>query len=138
MHILLLALTLNISDLGWMSGHWTSTKDGVVMEEIWTEPRGGVMLGMHRDARESKASFEFIRIAATADGIVYFAQPSGRPPTPFTLIESSANRAVFANPEHDFPKRIIYWREDQKLCARVEGDGESAEQWCWAKKNSAP
>jgi hypothetical protein len=92
------------------------------------------MLGLHRDARDAKASFEFIRIAVTSDGIVYFAQPGGRPPTPFKLNEVSATRAVFANPQHDFPKRIIYWLQEGQLCARVEGDGESAEQWCWSKK----
>jgi len=137
MQILLLILALasqpKIDDLAWMSGHWTSTQDGVVMEEIWTDPRGGVMLGMHRDARDTKASFEFLRVAATPDGIVYFAQPGGRPPTPFTLVESSATRAVFANPQHDFPKRIIYWLDEGKLCARVEGDGEGAQQWCWSR-----
>lgn len=135
--LLLLALAATqpkLDDLGWMAGHWTLTKDGVVMEEVWTEPRGGVMLGMHRDAKDAKASFEFLRIAATPEGIVYFAQPGGRPPTPFTLTGAERGRAVFSNPEHDFPKRIIYWREDAKLCARVEGDGEGAEQWCWARK----
>ena len=130
----LFAASPKLDDLRWMSGHWTLTKDGVVMEEIWSEPRGGVMIGMHRDARETRASFEFFRIAATDDGIVYFAQPGGRPPTPFALAESGESRAVFANPQHDFPKRIIYWREDAQLCARVEGDGEAAEQWCWSRK----
>jgi Domain of unknown function (DUF6265) len=135
--LLLLALAATqpkLDDLAWMSGHWTLTKDGVVMEEVWTEPRGGVMLGLHRDAKDAKASFEFLRIAATPDGIVYFAQPGGRPPTPFMLTEAERGRAVFSNPEHDFPKRIIYWREGAKLCARVEGDGEGAEQWCWTKR----
>jgi hypothetical protein len=125
---------VKIDDLAWMSGHWTSTRDGLVMEEIWTAPGGGVMLGLHRDAKGAKASFEFLRIAEMPEGVIYLAQPGGNPPTPFTLVETGRNRAVFANPQHDFPKRILYWLEDGKLCARVEGDGESAEQWCWAKK----
>jgi hypothetical protein len=138
--LLLLALSaqpaalVKVDDLSWMSGHWTSTKDGLVMEEVWTEPRGGVMLGLHRDAKGAKASFEFLRITETNGAIVYLAQPGGKPPTPFTLVELNGKRAVFANPQHDFPKRIIYWLEDGKLCARVEGDGDGAEQWCWAKK----
>jgi hypothetical protein len=123
-----------IGDLAWMAGHWTSTRDGVVMEEIWTAPGGGVMLGLHRDAKDAKASFEFMRVAETSGGLVYYAQPGGRPPTPFTLVELTRTRAVFANPQHDFPKRVIYWLDEGKLCARVEGDGESAEQWCWTKK----
>ena len=139
MHILLLFLALTatpkLEDLAWMSGHWTSTQGDVVMEEVWTTPRGGVMLGLHRDASATKASFEFIRIAATPDGIIYFAQPGGRPPTPFTLVESTQTRAVFANPKHDFPKRIIYWLHEDQLCARVEGDDAAgAEQWCWSRR----
>ena len=130
----LFAAPPKIDHLAWMSGHWTLTKDGVVMEEIWTEPRGGMMLGLHRDSNDAKASFEFFRIAATRDGIVYFAQPGGRPATQFMLVESGPSRVVFANPQHDFPKRILYWLDAGKLCARVEGDGESAEQWCWVKK----
>ena len=123
-----------LDDLTWMSGHWAATIDGVEMDEVWLAPRGGLLVGMHRDISKKRTSFEFQRIAETKDGIVYLAQPSGQPPTPFRLAESSANRVVFANPEHDFPKRIIYWLKDGQLCARVEGDGESAEQWCWAKQ----
>lgn len=134
---LVLALPLcaetKLDDLSWMTGHWAATIDGVEMEELWSSVNGGVMLGLHRDISKKRTSFEFIRIAETKDGIVYLAQPGGRPPTPFKLNESTANRVVFANPEHDFPKRIIYWLHESQLCARVEGDGESAEQWCWAR-----
>lgn len=138
--LLSLALTLplcaetKLADLAWMTGHWAATIDGVEMEEVWLAPRGGLLVGMHRDISKKRTSFEFQRIAETKDGIVYLAQPSGQPPTPFRLTEVSGHHVVFANPEHDFPKRIIYWLKDGKLCARVEGDGESAEQWCWERK----
>ena len=35
-------------------------------------------------------------------------------------------RVVFANPEHDFPQRITYWRKGDTLRVRVEAqkDGE--------------
>jgi len=120
--------------LAWMSGHWTATIDGVQMEELWTAPRGGLLLGLHRDVRrDGRVSFEFMRIAEEDTGLVFIAQPSGRPPTRFPLTESSASRVVFANPAHDFPKRILYWRDGETLCASVEGDtGDDAEQWCWA------
>jgi hypothetical protein len=139
--LLILALTLplcaetKLSDLGWLAGRWAATIDGVEMEELWVAPKGGVLLGLHRDISAKRTSFEFIRIAETKDGIYYFAQPGGQPPTPFKLAESSASRVVFANPEHDFPKRILYWMKEGKLCARVEGDGGEGEQWCWARVN---
>jgi hypothetical protein len=124
-----------LADLSWMAGRWAATIDGVAMEELWSAPDGGLLLGMHRDVSQKRTSFEFMRIAETKDGIVYLAQPNGQAPTPFQLIESADQRVVFANPAHDFPKRILYWMKDAKLCARVEGDGGAAEEWCWARVN---
>ena len=133
--VLLLAATLG--DLAWMAGQWRSTIDGTAMEESWLAPSGNLMLGMHRDVRANgKATFEFLRIQQTKDGVAYLAQPGGQPPTAFALKSVEKRRAVFENPKHDFPQRIIYWREGDKLCARVEGpmDGkEVSEQWCWAR-----
>ncbi len=134
---LALALPLSaatVADLAWMSGHWKGTVDGTVMEEIWTDPRGGMLLGMHRDAgANGKTFFEFLRIEETKEGLVYLAQPKGAVPTPFRVVEITQNRVVFANPRHDFPQRIIYTLVDGRLCARVEGDGSEAEEWCWTK-----
>lgn len=132
----LAAQTPKLDSLAWMAGHWTLTDGGETSEEVWLPPAGGMMLGLHRDAKGDRGSFEFMRIAATKNGIVYFAQPSGRPPTPFTLVESTKGRAVFANPQHDFPKRIIYFLKDAQLCARVEGEGsaEQAMEWCWNRR----
>ena len=60
--------------------------------------------------------------------MVYLASPAGRhPPTPFRLIELD-------NSEHDFPQRIIYWRDGDTLHARIEGtqDGKpQAVEWQW-------
>ena len=58
---------------------------------------------------------------AVVDGIAYIAQPGGKPPVSFMLVESKRGRVVFANPQHDFPQRIIYRLEaDGSLFARVE------------------
>jgi hypothetical protein len=138
--LLCLALALPLSaehsleELSWMAGHWSSIDNGWAMEEVWLPPSGGVMLGMHRDAKGTKSLFEFLRIATTTDGIVYFAQPGGQPPTPFTLTEVSATRAVFANPKNDFPQRIVYWLQDAKLCARIEGGDAKPQEWCWSRQ----
>lgn len=126
-----------LEDLAWLAGHWGGTVDGVVMEEVWLAPAGGVMPGTHRDLRGARSSFEFMRIAETSAGIVFYAQPGGNAATAFRLVESGERRAVFANPQHDFPQRIVYWRAGEELCARVEGaPGESAnaEEWCWSRR----
>jgi len=129
-----------LAELAWMAGQWAGKDGPIEMEEIWIEPRGGLMLGVHRDVKAGKAvSYEFLRIEATPQGITYFAIPQGKSaPTPFRLVESKGRRAVFANPEHDFPKRVIYWLgDDGSLHARVEGnpgDKEQAMEWAWRKK----
>ncbi|HVS02327.1 MAG TPA: DUF6265 family protein, partial [Thermoanaerobaculia bacterium] len=112
-----------LADLAWMTGSWEGTSGEVRMEEHWTAPAGGLMVGMHRDVGEGRSFFEFLRLEETAAGITYLASPRGRPATPFPLVEVGEQRAVFANPEHDFPQRIVYWREGARLCARIEGPG---------------
>jgi hypothetical protein len=131
--LVLPAAAAEVADLHWMAGHWSGTTGDVATEEHWTSPGGTMLLGMHRDVGK-RTHFEFMRIEQTKDGLVYFAQPSGKPQTPFALTESSTTRAVFSNPEHDFPQRIIYWLDEGRLCARVEGKGEAAEEWCWTQQ----
>jgi hypothetical protein len=67
-----------------MAGHWTATVDDVHMEEVWIEPAGGVMLGVHRDVRAGGgAFFEYLRIEARDNGVVYVASPMGSEVTEF-------------------------------------------------------
>jgi hypothetical protein len=123
-----------LAELAWMAGSWANEQDGKRSEEHWTAPAGGMMLGVHRDVEGASGSFEFLRIEESAGKVTYLASPQGRPATPFELVESSAQRAVFANPKHDFPQRILYWRDGASLCAAVEGpmEGETIHQeWCW-------
>jgi|CXWL01.1.fsa_nt_gi hypothetical protein len=127
-----------LATLSWLAGTWTGEVDGELAEEAWMAPRGGLMLGTHRDVRGGKAvGFEFLRIAAEGDRVVYYASPGGRPPVPFTRSESGDRRVVFANPEHDFPQRILYWLDEQgRLHARIEGPPDEAEQameWVWTR-----
>ena len=129
----------SLDRLAWMAGTWTgTTAEGIEMVEHWTDPKGGVMLGLHRDVKAERAiSYEFLRIQATPAGIVLFASPRGAPATPFPMAEQGVERIVFANPAHDFPQRIIYrLTPDGSLNARVEGivKGKTrSEEWTWKR-----
>jgi len=52
--------------------------------------------------------FEYLRIVEKDGGLVYVAQPGGKTATEFVLAEFGKTRAVFENPRHDYPKRIVY------------------------------
>ncbi len=100
-----------IADLKWLEGAWTGTRStGSSFEERWSPPKGGAMLATSRSVNTSGKmfAFEFLRIVERDSGLVYIAQPNGGTATEFVLSELSATRAVFDNPRHDYPKRIVY------------------------------
>lgn len=99
-----------IVDMAWLVGAWVGTRSsGASIEERWTPPLGGAMLGVSRTVSRGKMSaFEYLRIVERDGGLIYIAQPGGNPPTEFVLTELTTTRAVFDNPRHDYPKRIVY------------------------------
>jgi hypothetical protein len=112
-----------LADMAWIAGSWETTGAAARVEERWTPPAGGAMLGMSRTLKDGRMTeFEFLRIVERDGELVYVAQPGGRPPTEFVLTSFDGKMAVFENPKHDFPKRITYARHrDGTLTARVDG-----------------
>ena len=101
-----------IADLAWLSGAWTGTRGTngtTAIEERWGPPLGGALLAVSRTVRGGRmVAFEYLRIVEREGGLVYIAQPNGGAPTEFTLTELGEKRAVFENPRHDSPQRIVY------------------------------
>lgn len=112
-----------INDLSWLAGCWEANVRGRKVNEQWMKPGGGIMLGMARTVAQGKvAEFEFTQIREDKDGsIFYVAKPSGQAEASFKLVKLQNKEAVFENPQHDFPQRIIYrLQPDGSLFARVE------------------
>jgi len=144
---MLLLLLIGLSDpdfaadmeaLSFMQGHWRAEKAQTVLEEWWTDGRGGLMLGANRTVTAGRLRFyEQLRIEINAEGIFYVAMPSNQEPAKFRLVETGSDYAVFENKAHDFPQRIIYRLEGaDRLTARIEGevDGEpKSSQWSWQR-----
>ena len=128
--------TLSIATLTWIAGDWQSEPGGrAQVEEHWTKLAGGTMMGMSRTvAGEKTVEFEYLRIEQRADGIYYVAHPKARcPGTDFKLTRASTTEAVFENPQHDFPKRIIYRKTDDGLTASIDG-GEGTKAMAFPMK----
>lgn len=130
----------SVARLGWMSGAWGGPAGRVMMEEVWSSPEGGAMVGVHKDTRGGRlVSYEFFRIVPDSVGrAVYLTSPNGAPATAFVAIEISDSRVVFENRSHDFPQRILYWRShSDTLHARIEGSDRGLERsmsWAWARR----
>jgi hypothetical protein len=119
----------------WLAGAWSNADGERWTEEFWTHPRGGMMIGASREGRgETLRSWETIRILRQPDGsLVYIPMPNGGPPVEFALVSQDASSIEFANPAHDFPQRIRYWREGERLNAEISMlDGSRAVRWSYS------
>jgi hypothetical protein len=109
--------------LRWMSGCWELRSPTRLIEERWTTPRGGLMLGTSRTSRnDSIVEFEQLRIETRSDGVYYVASPSRQATTAFKASVILDSAVVFENPEHDFPKEVAYRKAGpDSIIASIEG-----------------
>jgi hypothetical protein len=113
----------SLDDFAWLAGCWSGGSGSRQVEEHWMAPKGGAMLGMGRTiANGALREYEFLVLRIDGSDVFYVAKPSGQPEASFKLTEIKDGAAVFENPTHDFPQRIIYRRETaDTLVARIEG-----------------
>jgi hypothetical protein len=119
-----LAARSSLADLGFMAGCWRgTTRSGTTIEEFYTPPSSNLIIGATRYVRDGRVvDFEFTRIDQTDSGAVITPHPKGVRSVSFAPKVIERNRAVWENPTHDFPQRILYTRvADDTLVARIEG-----------------
>ena len=119
----------------WLAGAWSNADGERWTEEFWTHSRGGMMIGASREGEgDTLRTWESIRILRTADGsLAYVPMPNGGAPVEFVLSGQGPRSIEFANPAHDFPQRIRYWREGDRLNAEIALiDGSRAIQWSYS------
>lgn len=121
-------------DLDWLAGAWCAQGERYTSEEHWLPKRGGLMLAVSRTITARGSEFEFLRIEFDQKGARYIAQPSGGPATAFEMVDADARSVTFANPEHDYPKRIRYVRDGDTLTARIDGgDDANPRSFVWKR-----
>jgi len=128
LHSAAFAQSAGVQRLAWLQGCWRIDAGNRIVEEQWSAPRGGTMLGSSRTVRDSKTiEHEFVIVRETAEGrLAYEVSPSGRAPTVFTSISLTDDGVVFENLQHDFPQRVAYQRKGAELLAWIEGPAKNA------------
>ncbi|CAN5180167.1 hypothetical protein BH23GEM2_BH23GEM2_18480 [soil metagenome] len=115
-----------IESVAWLRGCWESVAQQRTVEERWTAPRAGSMLGTSRTTRNGTLlEHEFITLREIDGGLDYQAQPSGQPAAAFHSTVITDSSVVFENPGNDFPQLIGYRRGADSLHAWIEGPGRS-------------
>lgn len=103
--------------LDWLSGCWQST-DGST-REVWSASEDGYYFGYSVVSKDGHAIFfEQMRIDP-APMPIFNAYPGGTGPSAFPTKDLTTNSVTFANPEHDFPQKIRYWRAGDTLKAVI-------------------
>ena len=99
----------------WLEGEWSRpTRRGTAVES-WRRVEGfGFVGGMVVVPADGGAEFatEALLLAEMGGEVFYFAYPRENPrPVAFQLVSQEGDTAVFENPDHDFPQRIVYRRD---------------------------
>jgi hypothetical protein len=128
--VLLATPEMTLERLGWISGCWSLQTGPVTIEESWSRPAGGTLLGWSRVVKAGRTvSREFLQIEAKDGKLVYTPRVGpNATATPFPLIKLTEDEVIFENPAHDFPQRIIYRKQAGGLFARIEGKDKGKER----------
>jgi len=121
-----------IAALSWMAGSWMGNGLGGSVEEHWSAPAGGSMIGMFRLVQREATSFaQYMLIEEEQGGRVVlrfqhfnlgFEPWEKDGPLSFELVEAGPARAVFESPdEKQTPARLTYSaRGEQAMSAVIE------------------
>jgi hypothetical protein len=124
-----------LADLAWMKGSWRGEAFGGTVEEIWSAPKSGGMMGMFRliDENGKVSLYEFLLIEADGSKLklrfkhfgVGYEPWEKEKPLLFELESWTENRAQFTSPDPEqSPTSMLYTHpdDDQMLVTVGRGD----------------
>ena len=82
------------------------------------------MLGMGRTVADGRTvDYEFMRFEQRGTDVIFVSRPrANKEDTEFKMISLTPTEAVFENPTHDFPQRVVYrLTKDGNISPRIEG-----------------
>jgi Domain of unknown function (DUF6265) len=121
----------NLAKLSWLTGTWTRTNnemDRTGMER-WQKSSSMELRGIGVSIKGKDTLFvEKLRILVRQNDLFYVADvPENQMPVYFKLTEVTDTGFICENPEHNFPKRISYQLDGDKLKATISGDGKAVD-----------
>jgi len=122
-------VTDDFRKLEWLSGVWVRTNMPANRSgnERWVKMSAGEWQGFGLTLKgQDTVAFEKLKMVIKDDAIYYVADLSeNKQPVYFKLTEISENGFMVENPEHDFPKKIRYQKDGDKLRATIADNAKS-------------
>ena len=137
-----------VAGLTWMQGTWVrDEEDGQYLEETWSGPDSGALVGMFRWNRGGKPFMcEMMTIAHEDDKIIFrlrhfnVALKPWEKETPLTYAMSKVgeNQITFEDPNNapDHPRRFVYKRTGDQLAVRLENADGGGDEFTFKLKTS--
>ena len=118
----------NLQSCEWMLGNWQSPTSKGIFYESWRKNEANGFTGQGCFVNGTDTLFkEQLAVETKNGGVFYVAtvpdQNQGKS-IDFMLI-AMGKELIFENPTHDFPKKISYQLEGNKLKAQISGDGKA-------------
>jgi hypothetical protein len=121
----------DFNKLNWLEGKWirTNVKPGKSASEMWKKISGTEWKGKGVTLKGTDTLFvEKLKLIVKEGNIYYVADvPENKTEVLFKFTELNDHGFVCENPKHDFPKKISYQRDGNKIKAVISGDGKSME-----------
>jgi hypothetical protein len=116
--------------LEWLTGTWNRTnitKPGRTAHERWEKSDTYALRGYGVNMQGQDTVFlEKISIVIKDNALYYVADvPENKQPIYFKFTAITNTGFVCENPQHDFPKKITYELEGEKLKAQISGNGKA-------------
>jgi hypothetical protein len=118
--------SVRVADFAWMAGIWQGEMGGDFIEEQWSDPAGGVLMGMFRWAQGGRdgqiAMYELMSIEPGSEGPVLWLRHFGprlvaredkEGAGAFHLVSYKQGAATFDNRDPADPARLTYRREGE-------------------------
>lgn len=131
-------MNVTIQDLAWLAGQWQGHRDKDFIEEHWSRPQGGAMMGMFRWLKEEQVWFyELIIMARQGENFILHLKhfypgligwEEKDQSVEFLLVRLAGHEAIFWQLNRPNPPWMIYRLEaENKLVSYFERDEEVKE-----------
>jgi hypothetical protein len=114
--------TATAADLAWLTGIWLGDRAGDLIEEHWSAPAGGAIMGMFRWLRAGQVRFYELLTIEPEDGALIFRIKHFHPglrgweekdeSVSLVLVHLQPGEAVFAKRDSPAPRWMVYRQPD--------------------------
>lgn len=123
--------SIHLNQLEWMLGTREAVVGEKLIREVWEKENDSLLVGKSYEVTSYDTTLtETIELKSVAGTIYYIPlvfDQNNREAIMFQLNSSNPEQLVFENPEHDFPQKIVYYKEGDNINAWIEGNNQKIE-----------